>query len=299
MGETCFYSLKCTLAPSKSRKFACKITLPMNQPDVKLYSFGSGSSGNSYYLWYKGQGLIIDLGLSLRTFKKHFRTYGLSFGQVLGILVTHDPTDHVKAVGALSTELHLPVYTSQGVHEGIARNRFVTKKVQAEQKRVLEQGKSQEIGPFCITSFAVPHDSADNNGYLIRFGDHALCLITDAGEVTEEMGHYLAQAENIIIESNYDPKMLENGPYPWHLKHRILSENGHLCNSAAGEALRQYSPNSLRRVWLCHLSEENNHPELARAAVRQALESCGHTLEGESAVLLHAFRRQVPDYFEW
>ena len=110
----------------------------MNQPDVKLYSFGSGSSGNSYYLWYRGQGLIIDLGLSLRAFKKHFRTYGLSFGQVLGVLVTHDHTDHVKAVGALSTELHLPVYTSQGVHEGIARNRFVTKKVQAEQKRILQ-----------------------------------------------------------------------------------------------------------------------------------------------------------------
>ena len=271
----------------------------MNQPDVKLYSFGSGSSGNSYYLWYRGQGLIIDLGLSLRAFKKLFRTYGLSFGQVLGILVTHDHTDHVKAVGALSTELHLPVYTSQGVHEGIARNRFVTKKVQAEQKRILQQGETQEIGPFSVTPFAVPHDSADNNGYLIRFGEHALCLITDAGEVTEEMGRYLAQAENIIIEANYDPKMLENGPYPWHLKHRIISENGHLCNSAAGDALRQYSPNGLRRVWLCHLSEENNHPELARAAVRQALESCGHTLEGETAVLLHPFRRQVPDYFEW
>ena len=150
-----------------------------------------------------------------------------------------------------------------------------------------------------MTPFAVPHDSADNNGYLIRFGEHTLCLITDAGEVTEEMGRYLAQAENIIIEANYDPKMLENGPYPWHLKHRILSENGHLCNSAAGDALRQYSSNGLRRVWLCHLSEENNHPELARAAVRQALESCGHTLEGETAVLLHPFRRQVPDYFEW
>ena len=256
----------------------------MNQPDVKLYSFGSGSSGNSYYLWYRGQGLIIDLGLSLRAFKKHFRTYGLSFGQVLGVLVTHDHTDHVKAVGAMSTELHLPVYTSQGVHEGIARNRFVTKKVQAEQKRILQQGETQEIGPFSVTPFAVPHDSADNNGYLIRFGEHTLCLITDAGEVTEEMGRYLAQAENIIIEANYDPKMLENG---------------HLCNSAAGDALRQYSPNGLRRVWLCHLSEENNHPELARAAVRQALESCGHTLEGETAVLLHPFRRQVPDYFEW
>ena len=266
---------------------------------MKFLPIGSGSCGNCYYLESSGTAILIDLGLGIRIFKRHIQDYGLALPRIKAVLVTHDHTDHIKAVGALSTELHLPVYTSQGVHEGIARNRFVTKKVQAEQKRILQQGETQEIGPFSVTPFAVPHDSADNNGYLIRFGEHTLCLITDAGEVTEEMGRYLAQAENIIIEANYDPKMLENGPYPWHLKHRIISENGHLCNSAAGDALRQYSPNGLRRVWLCHLSEENNHPELARAAVRQALESCGHTLEGETAVLLHPFRRQVPDYFEW
>lgn len=261
-----------------------------------LYCFGSGSSGNCYYLWSNGQGLLIDLGLSLRTFKKHFRTFGLSFGEIQSIFVTHDHTDHVKGVGALSTEFRIPVYTSKEVHEGMNRNCFMTKKVRQEERRILLPHTPVAIGGFEVTPFPVPHDSSGNNGYYIRFGEHSLCLITDAGQVTEEMGSYLSRSENIILEANYDATMLQNGPYPPFLKRRIQGDAGHLCNTDTATALVNYAPKTLKQVWLCHLSEENNHPELARAIVRQALEDKGFSIHREG-LQLHVLRRHAPDQF--
>lgn len=270
----------------------------MIHPHIKLYSFGSGSSGNCYYLWYKGQGLVIDLGMGLRTFKKHLYTYGLSPGEIRAILVTHDHTDHVKGVGALSLEWQLPVCTSQKVHEGMDRNYLMTKKVKADRRIAIEHGETRQIGDFEVTSFAVPHDSFDNNGYFIRIGggEDSLCIITDAGEMTETMGSYLQMARNVILESNYDETMLENGRYPAHLKQRIRSARGHLSNTEAGKALATYASPELQRVWLCHLSEENNHPQLALAAARAALENAGRMADG---LAVHTLRRRVPDFFEW
>lgn len=272
----------------------------MTQSHIKLYSFGSGSSGNCYYLCYDGQGLIIDLGMGVRTIKKHFNTYGISPAGIQAILVTHDHTDHVKGVGALSGEWQIPVCTSQKVHEGMDHNMLMTKKVKLHLRICIEHGETRLIGPFEVTSFAVPHDSHDNNGYLVRIGrtGDTLCVITDAGEMTETMGGYLRQARNVILESNHDETMLERGPYPAHLKRRIISTTGHLSNRAAAEALSTYASPELKRVWLCHLSEENNHPQLAVTTAQAALETLGFKV-GDDGLLLHALRRRVPDFFEW
>lgn len=267
--------------------------------DTRLYSFGSGSSGNCYYLWHRGCGLLMDAGIGLRLLKKHFHTYGLSFADVCGILVTHDHTDHVKSVGALATTLHLPVYTSAEVHAGMGKNRFMAKKVRPEERHTCKPEACWQMGCFEITPFAVPHDSSGNNGYLIRFGGESLCLATDIGEVTSTMGYYLAQARNLIIEANYDPGMLEAGPYPARLKHRISSGTGHLSNKGTGAAIAAYGAKDLQRVWLCHLSEENNRPELARATVQQMLEASGRRVDNDAGIRLHVLRRKVPDFFEW
>ena len=134
---------------------------------VKYISMGSGSSGNCSYLLCDGYGLLIDLGLGIRLFRKHFSTYGLPIAQIQAILVTHDHTDHVRAVGAVSQKFRIPVYTTSKVHESMRLNHYVSKKVPSELRHDVQHGQPFQLGPFRITPFPVPHDSAENSGYLI------------------------------------------------------------------------------------------------------------------------------------
>lgn len=258
----------------------------------KFICLGSGSCGNCYYLNAEGYGIIIDMGLGLRSMKKHFRDYGLSLAQIGAILVTHDHTDHVKSVGALSNEFHLPVYSTQEVHDGMVRNNFMTKKVRQEEKHILQPHQAETVGPFRVTAFPVPHDSSGNNGYFIEYGNTAFCLITDAGHLTPEMLEYLGRAHYLVVEANYDTTMLETGPYPQYLKRRIMGPAGHLCNDETAQALAAHLSEHARHIWLCHLSEENNHPELARKTVESVLLSTGYVLG--KRLRLEVLKRKVP-----
>lgn len=259
---------------------------------IKFICLGSGSSGNCYYLNAEGFGIVIDLGISFRTFKKHFRDYGLSIDEIRAQLITHDHTDHIKSAGVLSQEFHIPVYTSEAVHKGMTRNYFMNKKINQSEVRILQQGSPEYIGPFQITSFHVPHDSSDNNGYFIQYQDAAFCIITDAGTVTDEMTQYISRSNYLVIEANYDADMLENGPYPRYLKTRISSLKGHLSNNETAQNLARHLTPEIRHIWLCHLSEENNHPELARKTVESALIEAGAPLG--NGLELEVLKRTVP-----
>lgn len=242
---------------------------------LKFISFGSGSSGNCYALYADRDALLIDAGVGVRSLKKHARNYGLPMSHVHHLLVTHDHADHIKCVGSLSYELQLPVYATEIVHDGIDRNFCVVHKVNSELRRYLSPGQTTQLGSFTVTPFTVPHDSSDNVGYQIETQGVCFCIITDAGRVTEEMGAYISRADFLVLEANHDVEMLQNGPYPQHLKIRIQSGTGHLCNTACAEAIARYMNERLRHVWLCHLSQENNHPELARKTVESILRSYG------------------------
>lgn len=242
---------------------------------LRFISFGSGSSGNCYYLYTETDSLMIDAGIGVRMLKKYFRGYGLKLEDVHRVLVTHDHADHVKSVGSLSSDYHLPIYATSKVHRGIEQNYCVKKKINPADAHVIEKGKTFCLGEFRITSFDVPHDSTDNVGYRVECGDVVFCLMTDVGHVTEEMQGYIEEANYLVLESNYDEEMLRQGPYPQYLKERIRGANGHLCNTACAKALAEHASDNLRHVWLCHLSEENNHPELARKTVEQVLRSYG------------------------
>lgn len=242
---------------------------------LRFISFGSGSSGNCYYLWTETDSLLIDTGVGIRTLKKYFRDYGLSMSKIHRILVTHDHADHIKCVGSMSYDYHLPVFATRPVHVGIDRNYCVARKVSQELRRYIEPGVTIQEGDFTITPFTVPHDSSDNVGYFIQAEGVSFCLITDAGRVTDEMAQYIGQAQYLVIEANHDLEMLQQGPYPYYLKERITNGNGHLNNEACGEAIANHMGEHLRYVWLCHLSEENNHPELARKTIETVLRSYG------------------------
>lgn len=243
---------------------------------LKFLSLGSGSSGNCYYLSTGTDGLFIDAGVGVRTLKKHLADFGIRIqDDVKQILVTHDHADHIKAVGVLSTEYSLPVYAINEVHKGIERNYCVHKKVPAAMAKVIEKDIRIKIGEFYVTLFDVPHDSAGNVGYRIEAGGVVFCLMTDVGHITSGMQKYIGEANYLVLEANYDEAMLRDGNYPQHLKQRIASQTGHLSNRECGEALANYATPELKHVWLCHLSEENNHPVLAMKTVEDVLGSYG------------------------
>jgi len=242
---------------------------------MKFISFGSGSSGNCYYLATPNDALLIDLGVGLRGLKKDFRDYGLSLSAVHHVLITHDHADHIKSVGSFSHDYNIPVYATREVHVGINRNYCVTQKVASELAHVLEKGVTYQIGDFSVTPFGVPHDSSDNVGYFIEAEGTNFCVMTDVGYVTDEMKEYIRRAHHLVIEANHDEEMVMGGPYPEFLKSRILSQTGHLSNRNCALALIENMSEDLRHVWLCHLSEENNHPELARKTVESLLRDYG------------------------
>lgn len=242
---------------------------------MKFISFGSGSSGNCYLLTTPNDALLIDLGVGLRGLKKDFREYGFSLSSVHHVLITHDHADHIKSVGSFSHDYQIPVYATREVHVGINRNYCITQKISADLARVIEKGKTQQIGDFSVTAFGVPHDSSDNVGYFIEAEGTNFCVMTDVGTVTDEMKEYIRRARHLVIEANHDEEMVMSGPYPQFLKTRILSQTGHLSNRNCALALIENMSEDLQNVWLCHLSEENNHPELARKTVESLLRDYG------------------------
>ena len=259
---------------------------------LKFISFGSGSSGNCYYLGTATDGLLIDIGVGIRTLKKHARDYGINLGLVHHILITHDHADHIKSVGAFSHDYHVPVYATEKVHKGIDHNYCVQRKLAAEDKKLLDLGVTLQIGEFRVTPFFVPHDASENVGYQIEAEGVTFVIITDAGSFTEDMKKRIGLADYLVVEANHDMEMLQSGPYPQYLKERISSPNGHLSNTDCGKILAENMTERLKHVWLCHLSEENNHPELARKTVDATLRSYG-IIPGKD-IQLEVLKRKMP-----
>lgn len=250
----------------------------MPKSTLKFISLGSGSSGNCYYFNADGHGLLIDAGVNLRDFYRYFNMFGLSLEEVKDILITHDHADHVKSAGVISAALHAQVYALDDCFMGMKRNRFMHKKVRADFQKRVEMGVPFDLGPFHIEAFPVPHDSAACCGYMLTVGGVTFCIATDIGHVTDEIGQHIREAQYVIMESNYDADMLTGGSYPAFLKKRITNGTGHLSNDEAAKFLAETLTPATRHVWLCHLSEENNRPELAIGATRDALTAAGFTI---------------------
>ncbi len=258
---------------------------------VKFISLASGSSGNCYYLGTDTYGILIDAGIGIRTIKKHLKEINVSLDSIRAVLVTHDHADHIKAVGHLGQKYHIPVYTTALIHKGINRSYCITEKLTTCVK-YLEKGEYLSIEDFRIVSFEVPHDGIDNVGYCIEIGGKIFSFLTDLGHITPVAASYICKANYLIIEANYDEEMLQMGTYPYHLKNRISSPNGHMCNKDTAEFLAENLSEHLEYIWLCHLSKDNNHPELAYKTVEWQLKSRG-ILVGKD-VQLCALKRSVP-----
>ena len=258
---------------------------------VEFMSLASGSSGNCYYLGHGGYGILIDAGIGIRTIKKHLKDAGIPMQSIQGVFVTHDHADHIKAVGHLGEKLHIPVYATALIHEGINRSYCVTEKLR-DSVRYLEKEAPVQCGPFRVTSFEVPHDGTDNVGYCIEVNGRFFSFVTDIGEITPLAARYINKANYLILEANYDEEMLKAGVYPAYLKQRISGKNGHLSNLAAANFLAENITEELKYIWLCHLSKDNNHPELACKTVEWKLKNKGIVVGKD--VQLFALKRNTP-----
>ena len=248
---------------------------------LRFISFGSGSSGNCSYIGIdtgegKSKGVLIDAGVEPDTVYEALRDNKIDLNSISGILITHDHGDHVKFAYNLLRKNNWVVYTTMRTMNGILRRHSISRRIKDAQ-RIIYIEHEFDAGGMKITAFKTSHDGTENVGYSVNSPDglHRFVIATDTGMITPEADVYLRRANYIVIESNYDRDMLVNGPYPEYLKARILSERGHLDNKDAAGYIKEIHSPALSHVFLCHLSEENNTPEIALAAMRKALEEKG------------------------
>ena len=258
---------------------------------VRFISLASGSSGNCYYLGTDTYGILIDAGIGIRTIKKTLRDINVAMESIRAVFVTHDHADHIKAVGHLGEKMNIPVYTTARIHTGINRSYCMTEKLHSS-VRYLEKEQPMELEDFHIESFEVPHDGTDNVGYCIEIDGKVFSFLTDLGEITPTAAKYIRKANYLILEANYDDEMLKMGSYPQYLKERISSNTGHMSNLATAEFLAENFTEHLHYIWFCHLSKDNNHPELAYKTVEWKLKNKG-IIVGKDVQLL-ALKRSTP-----
>ena len=238
-------------------------------------SMGSGSSGNCYYIGTSDFGILIDAGVAVSTIKSTLKENGIPLSNIWGILVTHAHTDHTKSVGILNVKYHIPIFATKKTYDGILRNQNITQK--PDNCYFINKSETFLINEFSILPFHVSHDSSDCSGYTIRYGNKQFTIATDLGEIGPEATEQIKEAHYLVIESNYDENMLLNGPYPQRLKQRVQSSSGHLCNSTTARFLADNWNPRFEHIFLCHLSGENNTPDLALQTTMNTLRDANIT----------------------
>ncbi|MDE6291713.1 MAG: MBL fold metallo-hydrolase, partial [Muribaculaceae bacterium] len=217
----------------------------------------------------------VDVGIRAEELERGLEANGVSMKHVKGVLLTHDHSDHVKYVYALlRNHRHLKLFCTNRVLNGILRKHSISKRIKEYHIPIFKEIPFKMLD-FEITAFDVPHDGSDNMGFSIEFDGRRFVIATDLGEVTDRARHYMSQATYLMIESNYDAYMLRMGRYPEYLKARIASGSGHLDNRQTAAFISEIINPGLKQIFLCHLSKDNNTPQIALRAVREVLEAKG------------------------
>ena len=201
------------------------------------------------------------------------RSVGEDPGRLQAIIISHEHSDHVAGLQVLASKLKIPVYMTGATYQGWRR--FARDKegnpARLERLEFFEAGRSFSISDITVSPFTIPHDAADPCGFTFTADGVKLGIVTDLGCMTANIKHHLRRCDGLMIESNHDLEMLRNGPYPWMVKQRVMSRVGHLSNSALADFFQSDYDGSAAFLVLAHLSEHNNHPELARETAYKAL----------------------------
>ncbi|MCL5126586.1 MAG: MBL fold metallo-hydrolase [Deltaproteobacteria bacterium] len=235
---------------------------------IAITPLASGSSGNSYLIRNNESSLLIDAGLSGKQIIERLDCAGVDPCCLKAILVSHAHMDHIKGIGVLSRKFKIPVFINEKTF--VAAEKTLGKLYRRE---TFKTGKIFEYAGFKIHPFSVPHDCADPVGFRISNGTARFGIATDLGVATGLVRNLLTGLNAVILESNHDPLMLRDGPYPWELKQRVRSRLGHLSNDQSAQLLQSIVSDELRVVILAHMSETNNTEELAERCVRESLQA--------------------------
>jgi phosphoribosyl 1,2-cyclic phosphodiesterase len=240
---------------------------------VSVSILASGSKGNCAIISSSRTRILVDAGLSARETFKRMEQVGESPHSLSAIVVTHEHCDHVSGLGTLAKRLRVPVYMTGATHQAFERS----ERDQDQEGPLLERcehfraGYAFQIGDISVTPFTIPHDAADPVAFTFRVEGIKIAVVTDLGYMPASVAQHIRGCDLLMIEANHDLEMLRIGPYPWSVKQRVMSRLGHLSNDALADFLRSEYDGGAAFVVLAHLSEHNNHPEIARTTAERAL----------------------------
>jgi phosphoribosyl 1,2-cyclic phosphodiesterase len=240
---------------------------------VTVSVLASGSRGNSAVVQTSKTKILVDAGISCRETVKRLRALEEDPRSLSAILITHEHSDHVYGLLTLAKKLRVPVFMTGATHQTWARamrDQDGTRPT-LEKLEVFEAGRGFQVGDIAVTPFTIPHDAADPVGFTFRAEGVKIGFATDLGYVPASVRDHLRRCEVLVMESNHDVEMLRVGPYPWSVKQRVMSRVGHLSNEALAQFFRNDYDGEAAYVVLAHLSEHNNHPEIARGVAENAL----------------------------
>lgn len=223
---------------------------------MKVAALSSGSCGNCFYISDGKNGLLVDVGISCKKIIENLCALGENPWDVRGVFVTHEHTDHTRGVDVFARKFNVPIYATQGT----IKNSFLS-----SNENLVVPIKKEDlvmINGFEISSFGKSHDASQPVSFSIRdkMEGKKVCVITDIGHACKNVIENVGEADFLIMESNHDLKMLNDGPYPYFLKRRIASDEGHLSNLDSGLCVLEHGHKKLKRVMLAHLSKTNNTP---------------------------------------
>ncbi len=245
-----------------------KQTMDKNANDLKISILASGSSGNSIYIESDTTKLLVDCGLTGKKTEGLLKQVNRRPEDLDAILVSHEHTDHIHGVGVMSRKYDLDIYANEKTWQAMAKK---IGKIKTEHKYLFNVDELKTIGDIDILSFGVSHDAIDPQFYTFQKNNKQFVILTDTGYVSDRMRAALKNADAYLIESNHDTSMLRMGKYPWSLKQRILSDKGHLSNDEGALAMTDMIGDKTKRIYLGHLSKENNMKEIARDTVEEVL----------------------------
>lgn len=236
-----------------------------------ICSLASGSSGNALVLSCGHTHILLDAGISCLRIKKGLAALGLAPEQLSAVLITHPHSDHTGGLATFCKQCAVPVYASLAAAEALALQIPAV----LPRLRCFAVGDAFSIGELLVQSFSTSHDAAGSVDYRVDGPGFSFGALTDTGVITEEAAAVLPGVDTLLLESNHDVSLLMNGPYPYPLKQRILSDLGHLSNETAAAFAAHAAERGTRQIVLAHLSEDNNTPARAEAASRAALQGQG------------------------
>ncbi len=243
----------------------------------------SGSSGNCTHVKCGETEILVDAGVSCLSVSKALESIGTHACKISGIFVTHEHCDHIKGLETLCKKFSIPVYINDASATHLC---FGGASPNLERcLKIKNAGESVNIGNLCVDIFKTPHDACGSVCFRISDNDgDTLGYATDIGYMTKGIASALIGCRNVVLESNHDIEMLKKGPYPYMLKERILSNRGHLSNADCARMMPFLAEKGAQRVWLAHLSEENNTPEIALSESVRAL--CEAGFEGKTEIVV-------------